>query len=235
MENYINIEKYLIPKQNQHDLYLECGNHTYEFKFDLAEKLPSSFEHPLGRIIYKLILIGEISSKSVDIYSQPFSVVNALDLNRHRYLKQPNSIKITKQTRSMLGASRGTQTLTLTLSQSGYVPGQIIQFGLIVSNDSNRLLKHVYVYLIQQVYIQTSAHMRIVSKFKLNRPVAKGQTEIIKDGFLEIPAVCESFSRNLIKVNYIIMVRVNKRDCEKVRLDNDYLTIPIFIGDSSIL
>ena len=231
-ESYIDVENHLIPVQNHHDLYLESGNHSYEFRINLPDQLPTSFEHPLGRIAYKLILLGSTDSNILEIFHQPFSIVNMLDLNRHPYFKQPNSIKITKQIRSIWRGNRGSVTFTLSLLQSGFVPGQHIPFGLIIRNESNRTLKHVYVYLIQQVYIQTSVDLRIVSRFKVPMSIEKGHTEIIKDGSsLEIPPICESFGRSLIKVNYIIMVRLNKKDCDKISLENDYLTIPIFIGN----
>lgn len=231
VESYLDLENFLIPRQNHHDLYLESGHHSYEFSFDLPDLLPTSFEHPFGRICYKLVLMGHSDgTKCEKIFESPFSVVNTVDLNRHPFLKQQNSIKISKQMRSIWGGNRGTVTITLSLSQSGFVPGQKIPFGLIVRNESTRTLKHVYVYLLQQIYIQTFAYLRIAARFKLPTSVARDQTEIFKDGAIEIPPVCESFCRSLIKVSYIIMVRVNRKDCSKIQLDTDYLTIPIFLG-----
>jgi hypothetical protein len=208
----------------------------------LPETLPSSFEHPWGHIRYKLrfeINRKESSSlppfQSNNYLEKSFSLANTLDLNEHSYFKKVNTIKISKQVRSCCCINCGLVTLTLSLSQTGFVPGQMIPFGLIIQNDSLKTLRHVYVYLIQQVYIQTCSSLRVVSKFKLPQSVAPRTTEIASACGLQIPAVCESFSENLIKVNYVIMVRFDKKDTQKINLKKDYLTVPIFIGTRPFL
>lgn len=230
-ENYIEKEKCLLPESRSLDFYLECGHHTYDFKFELPDGLPSSYEHPWGHIRYKIIF--EINKKQThcarSLFEKSFSLANTVDLNFHYFFRQTSTVKIIKNVR-WLWHNCGQVTLTLTLSQSAYVPGQQIPFGLVVQNDSSKILRDIYVYLIQQTTIQTCVNLRVVSKFKFPRHICKCSTEIVNNACLNIPPVCESFSQNLIKLNYVIMVRVDKSDHHYIHLSDDYLTVPIFIG-----
>lgn len=54
-ETYLNYELKLVDNKNDtEELYLEPGNYTYRFGFNLPSSLPTSFEHQFGRVRYSI-------------------------------------------------------------------------------------------------------------------------------------------------------------------------------------
>lgn len=232
MEVYIEKDIKLLCKRHNEDLFLESGQHTHVFQICLTNGLPSSFEHPSGRICYKLIceVSPALCPKTLIIGEKTFTVLSILDLNLYRNLKLLNSVKISKTMR-VCCFKCGELVVTMNTMQGAFVPGQIIPFGLIIENNSCRSIRKFYVYLIQEINILTHTSMRIVAKYKFPRKIHKRRTEIERCGNIYIPPVCQSFDHNLIRVNYFLMVNINSKDKKRIcKLSVDYLTIPIVIG-----
>ena len=212
-------------------LYLENGRHSYSFQIPLNNSLPPSYEHPYGKICYKVKFETGEGGTIEKLCEKTFTVLNVLDLNSFRYLKQSNSVKIDKSMKKCGCRKSGMVSVTLNTLQGAYVPGQSIPFGLVIKNDSTKNIKKFFVYLLQETHIQATSSLRVVSKFEFPKKILKNTTEVYKNGILNVPPVCQTFNHNLIKVNYFLLVSVNSKIKEKVKkIKNDSLTIPITIG-----
>lgn len=232
METYIEKELTLVFKKEREDVYLEAGTHSYPFQFLLANCLPSSYEHGYGIIRYKIVFEMERIAKIREkLFEKTFTISNTLDLNAYGALKRLNSVRITKTFRNCFCLNSGNLVITLNTLQGGFVPGQVIPFGLVIENNSSKNIKTFYVYLIQQTHVQAKFSLRIVSKFKFPKMIVKKTTEVLRNACINVPAVCETFNQNLIKVNYFLIVSINKRDKKRMnKLNLNYLTVPILIG-----
>jgi len=70
-----------VAKQATGDLYLEVGDYTYPFRFDLPQNLPTSFEQMYGQIRYSVNSTIDIPWHFDKHTSRSFTVINNLDLN----------------------------------------------------------------------------------------------------------------------------------------------------------
>ncbi|CAF0809758.1 unnamed protein product, partial [Brachionus calyciflorus] len=232
-ETIIENEVILMSRSGDKSLYLENGRHSYSFQIPLNHSLPPSYEHPYGKICYKILFETGESGSREKLCEKTFTVLSILDLNNFRYLKQPNSVKIDKNVKKCCGLRKGGDvTVTLNTLQGAYVPGQSIPFGLVIKNDSSKDIKKFFVYLLQETHIQANSSLRVVSKFEFPKKILKKTTEVYKNGLLTLPPICQTFNHNLIKVNYFLLVSVNKKIKDKIKkVKNDTLTIPMTIGN----
>ena len=53
-ENYLNSSIKLMNKKPNEDLFLEFGDHELKFQIKLPPRLPTAFEHSIGKIKYSL-------------------------------------------------------------------------------------------------------------------------------------------------------------------------------------
>lgn len=213
-------------------LYLENGRHSYSFQIPLNNSLPPSYEHPYGKICYKVLFESGEGGTTEKLFERTFTVISILDLNNFRYLKQPNSVKIDKIIKKCGCSKAGSVSVSLNTLQGAYVPGQSIPFGLIIRNNSTKDIKKFFVYLLQETHIQANSSLRVISKFEFPKKILKNSTEVYKNGILSLPPICQTFNHNLIKVNYFILVSVNSKIKDKIKkIKSDTLTIPITIGN----
>jgi hypothetical protein len=83
----INIE--IIRKQADTEIYLESGEHSYEFSAILPLDLPTSFEHTNGQIRYAVFAILDIPWSSNKNIIRSFTIINPFDLNTMPNLRIP--------------------------------------------------------------------------------------------------------------------------------------------------
>ena len=230
-ETIIENEVVLMSRTGDKGLYLENGRHSYSFQIPLTNSLPPSYEHPYGKICYKVLFESGEGGTVEKLFERPFTVISILDLNNFRYLKQPNTVKIDKIIKKFGCSKAGSVSVSLNTLQGAFVPGQSIPFGLIIKNNSTKDIKKFFVHLLQETHIQANSSLRVISKFEFPKKILKNSTEVYKNGMLSLPPICQTFNHNLIKVNYFILVSVNSKIKNKIKkIKNDTLTIPITIG-----
>lgn len=71
----------MLQKEPAKNFYLKVGEHSYPFQISLPYKLPTSFEHVLGRIRYSITAKINISMVYYEHTKMIFSVLNYCDLN----------------------------------------------------------------------------------------------------------------------------------------------------------
>jgi len=228
-ENHIKMQTNLLTKPINQDFVLDKGAHSYNFQFLLPKTLPTSFEHPNGRIRYRIKVEIEFPMSTTDVFFKPFSILNLVDLNGITSLKNPCSAKIYKPIKSCFCNSNGNVYLTFNTLQGGFVPGQSILFSLLIQNNTSKDLQNIFIQLIQQTQIANRLSTRIVSSYKLPKIITRQTTEIFDNGSLKVEPVCPNFSENLIKLGYFIYINM-KPTKKKIKIEPNTVRIPIFIG-----
>lgn len=122
-EPYLNTSLILVARRPNFDLYLEAGDYSYPFQFLIPVSIPTSFEHPFGRIRYSLIGTIQIPWEFDKHTTRSFTVISPLDLNLNAALREPNTITTTKRF-GYKGCRRSTITATLSVYKGGFVPGK---------------------------------------------------------------------------------------------------------------
>lgn len=219
-----------MSKPSYHDFYLEAGHHSYKFKFYLPKALPSSFEHPLCRIRYKIMCVIKFQFKTEIPIQKSFSVLSVVNLNFYQNLRETDAVNVTKLMRRCC-FQVGKLTSTLNVLKGGYVCGEPIVFSLTIQNNSSRSIKYASVKLIQKVSIQNKTSLREVASFNITKRIEAKTTKNVYNAKLLIPSICPTSNERskLIKVNYFLLLTF-KNPQRRVKQKLDDITIPIVIG-----
>lgn len=231
-EDYIASNTFVMGSDNGQDIFVEAGSHIFTFQFLIPENCPSSFEGKYGHIRYvaKVLMVSSFSKHQA--YTVGFTVLKLLDLNRDSsLLKMPANIEAIEG--FCLSTSKPVQ-LSVDITQTGYVPGQMILVSGEVINLSNCDAKKINVLLnLRATY--TSDCPRTNTKVekiclvkKESSPVARRTrrnfTEIIR-----VPATapsCEHLSK-VVRISYEITVIAVMNGL----IRNAKAVIPITIGN----
>ncbi|GMR44376.1 hypothetical protein PMAYCL1PPCAC_14571 [Pristionchus mayeri] len=129
------------------DRVLPAGHHEIPFSYTLPKSLPSSFEGDHGFVRYTCRAIAE-RPWDFDIVSRTaFTVVGIEDINSDPALCEPTCATESNQTVAALcWKASGSVQAELSLTKSGYTPGEIIEAvgkvsTLIVQNSSSKARK----------------------------------------------------------------------------------------------
>lgn len=124
--------------------------------------------------------------------------------------------------------------LQLTLAQSGFVPGQAIPIGMLVTNDSHIRVEAMEIRLIMLVTYHASHMSRTHSKnqrFVVTKMMGDAVPNHCKKQFnylLRVPATpptCFNLCR-IIQIAYLVEVESKVKGCHK----NEILNVPITVG-----
>jgi hypothetical protein len=141
---------------------LSSGQHKFRSSFFLPRNLPSSFKFRntaasrLTRwkktgctIKYKIQIVVVRPNTPIKKYEFPFEVVRSIDLNDFTStLMKPREVK----TSSTNGISSDF-SLTASIPQRGYAPGNDIVISLNVNNGSETLIKGIEILLIKKIIL----------------------------------------------------------------------------------
>ena len=218
----------IVAKPSFHDFYLEPGHHSYKFSFALPHHLPSSFEHPSGRIRYKVFCLINFPMKYEVPIFRSFTVLSILDLNMYENLRSTDTVNITTSRKVCCCFHSGHVMSSLTVLKAGYVSGESIVFSLNINNNSSRTIRYVTIKLVQRVTIQNRSTFREVAAFYVTDPIGSRMAKNIYNAIIPIPPVCPTSNdkSKLIKVNYFLLLTL-KSPRRRIRLRTDEITIPI--------
>jgi hypothetical protein len=217
--------------ENQ-DLYIEVGEHSYPFQIQLPQDLPTSFEHVHGRIRYSLN--GRIDIPMTFEHkhvSLSITVISPLDLNLRPLLRQPATIQDIKTICCWCCKSDPIRA-TLSIFKGGYVSGEGLAFNAIIENRSSRAIKSLSFKIMQDVNLHASAKSRTISRVVAQifypKIIEKNSCEEWSNTVLTIPSVCASLSNTcrIIDVYYYALLSV----CPEGPSLSFDLSIPITIG-----
>ncbi|XP_055851496.1 arrestin domain-containing protein 2-like [Episyrphus balteatus] len=231
-EDYIASNTFLIGSYNGQDVIVDEGSHIFTFQCLIPENCPSSFEGKYGHIRYIAKVIMNNSFSKNNTYTVGFTVLKLVDLNwDSNLLKMPANIETIE---GFCLSTTKPVMLSVDISQTGYVPGQMILVNGEVNNQSNCDAKKINVFF-NLIATYTSDCPRTNTKVekiclvkKESSPVARKSrrnfTEIIR-----VPATapsCEHLSR-VVRISYEITVVAVMNGL----IRNAKAVIPITIGN----
>ncbi|KAJ2949378.1 hypothetical protein O0L34_g15290 [Tuta absoluta] len=134
-EKYVDQKVYLIGGPNG-DVHIQPGHYEYPFTLTIPSHCPPSFEGPYGHIKYTVKVAIERLFKFDQEKTVAITVLNPKDLNMDPYCREPMLFEF-EETYCCWCSSQGMCETTVKLPQSGYCPGQTINFELKCTNNSS--------------------------------------------------------------------------------------------------
>ncbi|XP_051956217.1 arrestin domain-containing protein 1-like isoform X1 [Xyrauchen texanus] len=208
---------------------LPSGEHSFPFQFLIPVSVPTSFEGPFGKILYKIRALIDTPRFSKDYKTQrPFYLLNVLNLNELPDIEQPSCAVTTKKFNYFL-VKTGTLLLRAWSDLRGYTPGQVIKLSAEIHNKSGKDTGCVLASLIQRVTYRTKRPV-----FDL-RPIAEVEGAGVKAGRhaewreqIIVPPLPQSglTGCSLISTEYFIQVSLKSPEA--------VVTLPIYIGNIAI-
>ncbi|KAJ2949375.1 hypothetical protein O0L34_g15288 [Tuta absoluta] len=133
-ETYIENKVYLIGGPDG-EVQIKPGHYEYQFEFVIPGHCPPSFNGEYGHIRYTIKVVIDRSFKFDQEKKVDITVLNPKDLNRDPYCKELMLFEF-EETYCCWCSSQGNCETTVKLPQSGYCPGQTINFELKCANNS---------------------------------------------------------------------------------------------------
>ncbi|XP_061733095.1 arrestin domain-containing protein 1b isoform X2 [Nerophis ophidion] len=128
---------------------LTAGEHNFPFQFLIPAAVPTSFEGPFGKIVYRVRAAIDTPRFAKDYKAQkPFYLLNLLNLNEVPGIDQL-SYAVTTKKFSYLLVKSGTLMLKTCTDLRGYIPGQVIKLATEIHNKSGKDTGCVLASLIQ--------------------------------------------------------------------------------------
>lgn len=208
---------------------LAAGVHSFPFQFLIPVGVPTSFEGPFGKILYRVRAAIDTPRFSKDYKAQrPFYLLNLLNLNEVPDIERA-SYAVTTKKFSYLLVKTGTLMLKARSDLRGYIPGQVIKLAAEIHNKSGKDTGCVLASLIQKVTYKTKRPV-----FDL-RTIAEVEGAGVKAGKhaewreqIIVPPLPQSelAGCSLIDIDYFIQVSLKSPDAVVV--------LPIYIGNITV-
>ncbi|XP_068430930.1 arrestin domain-containing protein 1b [Clinocottus analis] len=208
---------------------LVAGEHSFPFQFLIPVAVPTSFEGPFGKIMYRVRAAIDTPRFSKDYKAlRPFYLLNRLNLNEVPAIENPSYAVATKKFTYLL-VKTGTLMLKARSDLRGYIPGQVIKLATEIHNKSGKDTGCMLASLIQKVTYKTKrpvVDLRTIAEVegagvKAGKH-AEWRAEII------VPPLPQSALAgcSLIDIDYIIQVSLKSPDI--------VVTLPICIGNIAV-
>ncbi|XP_068585703.1 arrestin domain-containing protein 1b [Cebidichthys violaceus] len=205
---------------------LAAGEHSFPFQFLIPVAVPTSFEGPFGKIIYRVRAAIDTPRFSKDYKAQrPFYLLNLLNLNEVPAIEHP-SYAVTTKKFSYLLVKTGTLMLKARSDLRGYIPGQVIKLATEIHNKSGKDTGCVLASLIQKVTYKTKRpvfDLRTIAEVE-GAGVKAGKHAEWREQIIVPPLPQSALAGcNLIDIDYFIQVSLKSPDA--------VVTLPIYIGN----
>ncbi|XP_030374566.1 arrestin domain-containing protein 3 [Scaptodrosophila lebanonensis] len=150
-EIYYSSDKYVYGQSGGSPLELPKGKYVFPFQAAIPLNAPTSFNGMHGQIKHEVTLTIDRAVRYNNIFKQCFTVILPYDLNQQRENLQPQH-RVEEKTfwwGSLFGGKP--MIMDVSTSYSGYVPGQKIQFKILLDNQSEVQCQDVKVRLFKNV------------------------------------------------------------------------------------
>ncbi|XP_017856116.1 PREDICTED: arrestin domain-containing protein 2-like [Drosophila arizonae] len=238
-EDYIASQTYLAGSSQSTQVSIEPGVHVYNFSCQIPPTCPSSIEGLYGRVRYMIKVAMVKPWKFDQSYTRCFTVLKIMDLNYDSpLLRMPTQME-TQKVYCCWPCTSAPMQLQMTLPQTGYVSGQIIPVGMLVTNDSHIAVEALQVNLAMMVtYHAThmsrthSRNERLLVTKLMGDPVphhCKKQFTY----YLRVPATAPTCFNlcKIIQIAYQVEVEARVKGCHR----NQAISIPITLGSVPLL
>ncbi|KAM7361984.1 arrestin domain-containing protein 17 [Cochliomyia hominivorax] len=231
-EDYIASTTYLVGSEEGQNFSIDSGTHTYTFACPIPINCPSSYEGAFGHIRYMVKVTFIRSGASNRTYTKGFTVLKLLDLNKESLLLKSPACNESFENYCFFNTK--SVHLRVDVTQTGYVPGQMILVSSHVNNESSADVKKLLITLnLRATYISDTPCMRTVYEKlclvkKYCGPVARHSTRDFAE-IIRVPATpptCDHLSK-VVRLSYEICVKAIMNHL----MQNPKTVIPITIGN----
>ena len=230
-EEYAHRNWVFLAKDPNNDCYLEVGEQSFQFQFQLPQNLPPNFEHDNARVEY--FLRGDIDipwafDKTVYL---SFTVTSHFDLNTNPKLREPKM----RENTELIGyycCKADSFILKLSISKTGFVSGEMLSFKAILDNKCSISMRYVSFKVIQLIECNVRGKSRTFSRSVIElacpKKIKARMSEEWNDSVI-IPPICPSSNGSrstIMKIRYGAELFVDPSESEF----DIYVIIPIVIG-----
>ncbi|PAA87015.1 hypothetical protein BOX15_Mlig014630g2 [Macrostomum lignano] len=216
------------------------GFHQFPFQFQLPEQLPSSFEYysETGRIKARVSFSvkAEVeNSRRTASHSRerPILIINFYDLNVHRHLIDRVCLK-KEIALACLCISKGRIVCELSLSKTGYVPGETMDISVHLFNSSTSCVKSTHITFQQRVFLSAGLHRKVASAliFSISGQRVKPGASGYYHDVIHIPPLPPSGMPHceIIDIEYLVQVQIEAAGAFR-QTQMLELSLPVIIGN----
>ncbi|XP_030559141.1 arrestin domain-containing protein 3-like [Drosophila novamexicana] len=231
-EDYIRSKVELLAAEGK-NVALEPGSRVYKFACQIPTVCPSSFEGTHGRVRYMVNVKLIRPWKFDQTFSRSFTVLKVMDLNREGLFLSTPALSEDQKTYNCWPCRSEPIRLQLSLPQRGFVPGQKIPVGVLVTNDSHIRVEEIEASLVMMVLYYSQHSVKTISeRFVVSKQQGEGVTRNCKKQFtfdLLVPATpptCFDLCR-IIQIAYQVAVETKVKSWHI----NERVHMPVTIGN----
>ncbi|MFH4974770.1 hypothetical protein AB6A40_001479 [Gnathostoma spinigerum] len=193
------------------------GRHEIPFSYTLPKSLPSSFEGEFGHIRYTCRATCERPWDFDIVSKKAFTVIGIEDINENPALLEPTSASECNSSLRFCFRKQGSISAELSLDRAGFTPGENLYVNAKVQNDSQRVIKGMFLRMKQHVNYRAktfagSEHVKTANKVIVKKErgeVAAHCSYLWNNEKIEVPSVPPKLSRcKIIEVTYSIELEV---------------------------
>ncbi|XP_060648116.1 arrestin domain-containing protein 1 [Drosophila nasuta] len=212
-EIFYSNDKYVYGQSGGSQLELPKGKYVFPFQTTIPPQAPTSFNGTHGQVKHEVTLTIDRAVRYNNIFKQCFTVILPNDLNANPSLSQPLK-RIEEKTfwwGSIFGGNKP-MVMDVSTTYSAYVPGQKINFHVVLDNQSDVQCQDVKVRLFKNVKYRGKANDQEQVKTTEVRIADKHCGEVDKhnkalfDEYLMVPPTTPSTlsERDPIQVSYTL-------------------------------
>lgn len=212
---------------------IPSGTHRYEFSVRMPSEVPASFEALNGHIRYNVEAVLDVPWDFDQEFKLPFNVFRVFDLNFHPELKIPCKSEEIKRFCCCFCQSEPL-VMTVTVPQSGFVPGEKILVTVDYDNRSDIAIIRTRISLKRTIrYNSQTPHTK--TKFEIEKMVevfvagVDPSSSNVVERYLVVPPSMPSSNEqvcNVVQITYELKV-----EGETPAFSNNIeLSFPITIG-----
>ncbi|KAI6188687.1 Arrestin domain-containing protein 2 [Aphelenchoides besseyi] len=209
---------------------IPAGVHEIPFSYTLPKNLPTSFEGEFGFVRYTCRVILERPWDFDIVCYCAFTVIGIEDINCDTEALSPAVASDSNYNVTFCCRKQGTINVELSLSRTGYTPGETILVNGVINNQSQRPIKGSSVQLKQKVNYRAKTfsgteHLKTVSRLIEKRE--KGEIPAHSefrwvDEKIVLPSLTPRLSRcGIIDVTYVLELEADSAVC---------VQLPVIVG-----
>ncbi|KAH8304949.1 hypothetical protein KR018_011665, partial [Drosophila ironensis] len=234
-EDYLSSKTFLVGSNLSSQVQIEAGIHVYNFSCQIPVECPSSFEGLHGRVRYMANLTLLRPWKFDQNYTRCFTVLKVMDLNFDSPLLRVPAHSETSKTYCCWPCRSDPLSMQLTVSQTGFVPGQSVPLSVLVTNESHIPVEQLLVSLVMLVTYHSrppsmpnsTSERLVVNTMRPGDSVLRNCKKLFNYE-LKVPATpptCFNLCR-IIQIAYQVEVEAVVKGCHQ----NEVVSVPVTVG-----
>ncbi|KAH8374747.1 hypothetical protein KR200_005090 [Drosophila serrata] len=231
--DYIATKAYLHGSSSSIEVIIEPGTSTFRFACQLPITCPSSFEGTHGRVRYLVNVRFLRPWKFDQNFGRSFTVLKVMDLNTESLMLRVATQVESQRTYCCFPCRSDPLSIRLSLPQGGFVPGQTIPVGVMISNDSHVAVEDITVTLAMVViyYSQPPTADTNKDRFVMVQKTGEGAPAKCRKQFtfdIRVPATpptCFNLC-SIIQIGYQVEAEARVKGCHA----NQSVHMPVTIG-----